>query len=284
MEVTVMQETILPKLEVRNLRFGTDAGEVPRHWHGGRKSVTTFFDNLSVFFPAGERFFIDAVKAHRHLVADERLLKDVALFCAQEGIHGREHIRYNEMLEKQGYPALELDAKVERILRRVRRVLPKRRQLAVTCALEHFTALMAHYILSDPRLLEGADPIMTSLWRWHAAEENEHRAVAYDVYRAARGPYLERASTMLVTTMIFWALVIQHQAKMMKTDGTQWSFDEWRALFVYLFIEPGGMPQLWRRWLDYFHPRFHPWDHDNSELLEEWKSEYARARNGAVST
>ena len=36
---------------LRNLRFAI-GDDVPRYWHGGRKSVTTFFDNLSVFFPA----------------------------------------------------------------------------------------------------------------------------------------------------------------------------------------------------------------------------------------
>lgn len=275
-----MDTTPQAELEVRNLRFATD-DRVPRHWHGGRRAVTTFFDNLSLFFPAGERFFIDAVKAHKHLVTDERLLKDVAIFCAQEGIHGREHIRYNAMLEEQGYPAVELDRKVQRILAFVRRTLPRRTRLSVTCSLEHFTALMAEYILRDPKLLEGAHPVMRSLWRWHAAEESEHRAVAYDVYRAARGPYAERAVTMLVTTAIFWALVVQHQARMMKVDGTAWSPSEWRALFVYLFVEPGGMLGLWRRWLDYFKPSFHPWDHDSRDLLERWKAEYAETGAGA---
>ena len=59
-------------LEVRNLRLAFD-DEIPRHWHGGRKSVTAFFDNLSIFFPAGERFFIASVNAHRHLVDDDDL-------------------------------------------------------------------------------------------------------------------------------------------------------------------------------------------------------------------
>ncbi len=264
---------IEPKLEVRNLRFRTDEGEVPRHWHGGKRSVTAFFDNLSIFFPAGERFFIDAVKAHRHHVHDDRLLKDVAIFCAQEGIHSREHVRYNEMLEEQGYPAVELDAKVETILRFFRKVLPKRERLAVTCALEHFTAIMAHHVLGDPRILDGAHPVMRSLWRWHAAEEAEHRAVAFDVFVAAGGTYVERATMMLGTTAIFWALVLQHQRRMMKVDGTAWSPSEWGALYHYLFVDPGGMPDLWRRWLDYFRPGFHPWDHDNRDLLDGWKAE-----------
>lgn len=275
-------QTVAPKLEVRNLRFSTKKDAVPRHWHGGRKAVTNFFDNLSLFFPAGERFFIDSVKAHKEHVTDQRLLKDVAMFCAQEGIHSREHVRYNEMLEAQGYPAAEIDGRIERLLALTRRFMPLRRQLAVTCALEHFTALMGQYILRDPRLLEGAHPEMKELWRWHAAEENEHRAVAYDVYRASGGFYLERVATMLTTTVIFWVLVLAHQWRMMKVDGIQWSFREWRSLFVFLFIEPGGMFSLWRRWLDYFHPSFHPLDHGDDGTLESWKQEYAMRRQGAA--
>jgi len=266
------------KLEVRNLRFPIES-EVPRHWHGGGKAVTSFFDNLSIFFPAGERFFIEAVKAHKHLIVDDdQLLKDIAAFCAQEGIHGREHIRYNQMLEAQGYPAVELDRKVQLILGWVSRTLPKRLQLSVTCALEHFTALMGHALLADPRLLEDAHPVMRSLWRWHAAEENEHKAIAFDVYESVGSPYVERVGVMLAASVVFWTLVVQHQARFMKVDGVARSPEEWRSLFVYLFVEPGGLVGMWRGWLDYFRPGFHPWDQDNRDLLERWKHEYAERR------
>ncbi|HVJ94761.1 MAG TPA: metal-dependent hydrolase [Labilithrix sp.] len=268
-----------PRPEVRNVRFSFDE-EVPRHWHGGKRSVTSFFDNLSVFFPEGERFFIESVKAHKHLIQDEQLLKEVALFCAQEGIHAREHDRYNAMLEKQGYPVEELELKVKAVLGRATRLLPKRMRLSATCALEHFTAVMADVVHSDPRLLEGAHPVMAGLWRWHAAEEGEHRAVAYDLYRAVGAPYPERVVIMLFSSVIFWSLVVQHQAKFMKVDGTQWSLEEWRALFSFLFIEPGGMIRMWRRWLDYFDPGFHPWKRGNRDLIERWKEEYAKS--GAV--
>lgn len=259
-------------IEVRNVEFPL-GGEVPRHWHGGRRSVTLFFNNLSIFFPAGERFFIASVKRYRDRIKDERLRAEVSAFCAQEGIHGREHIRYNEMQRDQGYPAEELEARVKRILAVVTARAPKRHQLAVTCALEHFTALLAHFLLKDPRLLEGAHPAMASLWRWHAAEENEHKAVAFDVYRLAGGNYIERAAVMAVATLIFWAKIAEQQARLMKADGILWSASEWWALFRFLFIEPGGMFSLLRAYLEYYRPGFHPWDLDNRDLLERWKAE-----------
>jgi uncharacterized protein len=265
-----MPDPTLP--EVRNLEFDVGPG-VPRHWHGGRRSVTAFFNNLTVFFPPGERFFIASVKAHRHCIEDERLASEARAFYAQEGIHSREHVRYNRMLQDQGYPVGAMEARVDRLLRVVTRFTLKRMRLATTSALEHFTALMAHLLLSDPRLLEGAHPVMAGLWRWHAAEENEHKAVAFDVFRAAGGTYIERVAAMIGATVIFWAKVVEHQVRLMWVDRTLFSPREWGALLKFLFIHPGGMLGLIPMYLAYFRPGFHPWDLDNRDLLDAWKRE-----------
>ena len=249
------------ELQPRNRRFDLDE-RIPRHWHGGRRSITTFFDNLSIFFPPGERFFIEAVHAHRSRVTDEQLLSDIRGFCAQEGFHSREHVRYNALLESRGYPAAELERRVEALLDRVRGRSTKRIRLAITCALEHFTALMAHPVLDDERTLEGADPVMAALWRWHAGEEQEHKAVAFDVYRAVGGTYAERTTAMIGATAVFWSRVIVQQVAMMRADGTAASVPEWLALVHFLFVSPGGMRGVVRRYFAYFRPGFHPNDVD----------------------
>src|SRR5690606_41942592 len=52
-----------------------------------------------------------------------------------------------------------------------------------TCALEHFTAMLAETILEHPEMLEGMDERVLPLWLWHAVEESEHKSVAFDVYQ-----------------------------------------------------------------------------------------------------
>jgi len=255
-------------LPIRNRRF--DMSKVPRHWHGGRRSVSAFFDGLSVFFPEGERFFIKSVRHHADRVKDEELLRDIRGFCGQEGVHGREHDRYNAMLAEQGYPVKDMERRVTGILDLVSKVTPKRFQLAATCALEHFTALMGHMILEHPENLDGADPEMAALWRWHAAEENEHKALAFDVYKAAGGNEAERVAVMAVATILFWAKVAEHQARMMKADGILLDAGEWSALIKFLFVEPGSMRKLIGPYLRYYVPGFHPRDIDTKALLEEW--------------
>lgn len=266
--------------KVRNLHFAVGS-EVPRHWLGGRRSVTSFLDNLSVFFPAGERFFVASVRAHERFVKDDEALRlAVRAFCGQEGVHSREHVRYNAMLRAQGYPVEEMERRVVRLLRLVSSVLPARLQLAVTCALEHFTALMGQMVLKDARILEGADPTMAALWRWHAAEENEHRAVAFDVFVAAGGTYIERVVVMILATAIFWAKVVEHQARMMNADGLLFSGREWAELVRFLFVSPGGLTQLIGPYLAWFRPSFHPNEMGSDALVGDWQrmAEEAAAR------
>lgn len=257
---------------VRNLRFATGA-DVPRYWHGGRRSVTLFFNNLSLFFPPGERFFVAAVLRYKDRVHGDRLQAEVKAFCEQEGFHSREHVRYNRMLQAQGYPAAALEARVERVLRLVTRVVPARRRLAATCALKHFTATLAHGILSDPALLQGAHPTLDALWKWHAAEENEHKGVAYDVYRQVGGNYPERVFVMIMATLIFWVLVAVQQVQLMAADRILWSPQEWGALLKFLWIKPGGLTKMCRLYLDYYRPGFHPWHFDNRHVIADWEAQ-----------
>lgn len=256
-----------PPFPIRNISF--DLGpEVPRHWHPAGRAVTRFLDNLSLFFPDGERFFMVSVQAFAHVAKnDPELRAAIRAFCAQEGIHRREHRKYNDMLAGQGLPVAAMERRVERLIARFAARTPKRWHLGVTAALEHFTSLMGRQVLERPELFEGAHATMRALWRWHAVEETEHRSVAYDLYLAAGGTYSERVFLMLGTALIFWAKVIEHQIRLMHADGDLFSLDEHRKLQRFLWTAPGALPPMWREWLRWFHPRFHPSDLDATELL-----------------
>jgi predicted metal-dependent hydrolase len=55
--------------------------------------------------------------------------------------------------------------------------------LTATTALEHFTATIASQLLVNNHIQElMSDETMKTMWLWHAIEENEHKAVAYDVF------------------------------------------------------------------------------------------------------
>lgn len=260
-------------IEARDLRFPLDA--VPRDWHPDGVAVTSYWDQLSVFFPQGETFFVRSVRESARALTDPALKADIAAFCAQEGFHSREHAHYNERLAAEGLPVDRLEKVIRFFIDHQQRFLSPRRRLAVTCALEHFTSLMGELVLSKPELLEGADPQMAALWRWHSAEENEHRSVAFDLYRAVGGTWFERSRIMLLATVVFWLIVGTQQARFMWHRGAFFSPRQWWRLTRFLWGGPGALRTLVLPWLSYFAPGFHPARRGGFELVDAWKASQA---------
>jgi uncharacterized protein len=262
----------------RDLRFDFSDCDL-RTWHPEGLHVAHFFNALSIFFPEGERFFIDAVRHYADRIRSPKLQREVKGFIGQEAMHSREHRHYNEALAEAGLPIERLEKMVTDHLALVRSRGAHADALAATIALEHFTAIMADVLLSDDRLLAGADPRMAEVWRWHAIEETEHKAVAYDVYSEAVGTdtaaYLRRTIVMLVTTIDFWARVLVYHFALVRADGALRDWRGWWKLFRFLFVAPGGMRKLVRPWLQYFRRDFHPWQHDNFHYVERWTEAYA---------
>ena len=249
------------------------------NWHGAGPHVSQFFNAMSVLFPEGERFFIESVRHYRPQITDPQLQADVKGFIGQEAMHGREHRAYNAALTAAGYdmPAMERQAL---FLLNVARRMPRVHQLAITICLEHFTSIMADALLQDERALAGAHPQMAALWRWHAIEETEHKAVAFDVYQqVARGPlaYLRRCAVMLSVSVFFVVQTNLNQIRLMRQDRRLSDWRGWLKLLRFQFVSPGPMRRIFLPWLSWFRPGFHPWQHDNSARVEQWKQSLEHA-------
>ena len=264
----------------RDIRFPISGMQL-RDWHPMGPHVSQLFNGESLFFPQGEQFFIDTVRYYRDRgrITDPKLLEDVKGFIGQEAMHGREHRAYNEALAAAGYPAVELERKAIKQLDRSRRLQGHRGQLAVTIALEHFTAILAEGMLSDDRVLAGAPPQMAALWRWHAIEETEHKAVAFDVYQSVVGKgigaYLLRCVVMLIASVQFIWQSNYTAYRLLKHDGLHRDWKGWLTLWRFQYVNPGVMRRIAIPWLRYFKPGFHPWQQDNRHHVERWKAAYA---------
>lgn len=257
----------------RKMEFEFDLDDIPKYWYGDDVFKSTFMNALSCLFPEGERMFMDAVRDNQHKISDPQLLQQIKGFIKQEAIHGHEHAQYNDYLKKWNYPIDKIMAfeKKEKVW--MKKWLPRKHRLAVTCALEHFTAIMAHQILTNPESTEGMHPQFKEMWRWHAIEETEHKAVAYDVYQQAVGSYWLRVLTMINVTILFCLRTSIIQAIFLWKDGQLFNPKVWWKGFQFYFLKPGLVPTIWRDYLDYFRRNFHPWMHDNRELLGEWEAE-----------
>ena len=257
----------------RKMEFEFDLDDIPKYWYGDDVFKSTFMNALSCLFPEGERMFMDAVRDNQHKISDPQLLQQIKGFIKQEAIHGHEHAQYNDYLKKWNYPIDKIMAfeKKEKVW--MKKWLPRKHRLAITCALEHFTAIMAHQILTNPESTEGMHPQFKEMWRWHAVEETEHKAVAYDVYQQAVGSYWLRVITMINITVLFCLRTSIIQAIFLWKDGQLFNPKVWWKGFQFYFLKPGLVPTIFRDYLDYFRRDFHPWDHDNRELLGKWEEE-----------
>ena len=255
----------------RDMRFGRDTPN-PRWWHGGDPGRTAFFNALSSTFPLGEKFFMQSIKRYRDRT-EEPLRSQIDDFMYQESMHSREHAVFNRQAEDAGYDIRPLEERT-RVTVSWAKSRPHQIQLAATCALEHFTAVLAHGVLADPKYLDGVSPEAFRLWRWHAIEETEHKAVAFDVLQLAGGTVKERRITMLLITVNFIGDTVRNINHMLKRDGYSfWQLMKiWRGGLSFLLGKDGILRGLGREWLDYFKADFHPWQHDNRKLLEEVKA------------
>jgi predicted metal-dependent hydrolase len=269
-----MTATILPtpadlSITPRDRRFGRGV-PLMRLWHGGRVEATAIYNALSTTFPAGEAFFVESVRKFRD-GAPPRLAEEIKAFTTQEAIHSREHDAFNKRAANAGYDLSKLEAQIDKRLA-VTRGKPPIVSLAATMALEHFTAILAHQLLANPRHLAGADREAADLWRWHAVEEIEHKGVAYDTWlHATRDwPRLKRwkvkAKVMLLITRNFVVDRTAGALELMRQDRVT-GLDAWRRLLWYLWVRPGMFRKIAGAWLKFFLPGFHPWDEDDRHLL-----------------
>jgi predicted metal-dependent hydrolase len=247
-----------------------------KDWAGDNNAFSRFMEGLSMLFPEGERFFVESVNKYRDQIVDPVLKKQVGQFAAQEGMHAVEHHKYN--VRAAGPLAEELEA-VAGLLRRpgVQRLLSPINRLAITVALEHFTAIMADELLRNRVYAQLMDAEHAKLWLWHAVEETEHKAVAFDVYKAVGGSYPRRAATMHLMTLLFFIASFGLLMRLLRNDGRGVPARDAGTFLNLAFGNPGFFRKVFPAWLSFFRPSFHPWDHDNSDLIAAWKSEYADA-------
>jgi predicted metal-dependent hydrolase len=230
---------------------------------------------LSAVFPEGEDFFVRTVRNHRGDIEDPVLKGAVAGFIGQEAMHGREHRAFNEALARLGYPTRFVDRLTGTGLRLAERVLPTKVQLAITAALEHYTASLAELLLESPDARALLDiPEVQSLFLWHALEESEHKTVAFDVYRHAGGRELIRRWVMNATTIGFLVGVVVAvlMSVLLDPEARRHPVHTGRSLWA-LRRSPWLNRAMVGRIRAYNRDHFHPDDFDNAELTERWRQE-----------
>ncbi|RKG30144.1 metal-dependent hydrolase [Acinetobacter tianfuensis] len=272
---------------VRRMNF--DFNTVPEYWMSGSAGLTHFMTALSALFPAGEMFFIDSVRAvrqHPAIKDNAELQKEISAFIGQEAMHTQEHVGFNASAQKYGHDIDTLDRYTGKVLKFSSKFLAavgkpfgfnkEMVDLTITTALEHFTATIATQLLSNPYLQElMTDETMKTMWLWHAIEENEHKAVAYDVYEGVFGKgvksYTVRTAALVAAMVTLFCVQSYFLLRLLKQDN-KLSLNELKIVYEYGYsLEKGVITGMSKEMLEYFKPGFHPNDLDTHSLLAKWK-------------
>lgn len=288
-------------IKVRHPDFDAMLAELPRSFTADDDVISAhLLAVLSGLFPDGEEMFIDSVRHYRDRITDPDLTKQVNGFIGQEVVHGRQHRRLNERFAELGYRSViveqTMQADVHSLTPGMRRViwlasrvgplrglsdrLDEQRvegpdplfRLAMTAALEHYTATMAELLLTDGDLQRiFADDDLFRLWAWHAIEESEHRAVAFDVYKAIDGDEETRARGMRLAGLGLMFIASWHTAAGVLRDRRSWRGfglpkSVWRNR-----TNPLLSKRFRKSLAEYYRPDFHPFDRDTTELEAAWR-------------
>lgn len=256
-------------LTVRRLRIDLEA-PFAADWLGNA-FVSAWFNALSMSFPVGEQFFIDAVRAGAAQLPEAeraRFEAEVRGFIGQEATHRRVHSLFNGQLERNGL----VNTWEPRAARRIARMrgLNVRHHLAVTAALEHLTAILAEHLLGHGDVLGAAELRLRTMWLWHAAEESEHRSTAFELYRALGGDEPRRRFWMRLVTFHFITDALRQTVRNLHRSGQLWQRSTWSGAWQFLFGRERGLwPHLRAPWRAYFRADFHPRQLGGS-LGEDW--------------
>lgn len=239
------------------------------HYYGDIYAVTTFINALSLLFPEGEAFFVRAVKAFAsdpRVLANPKLVEDIDSFVAQEVQHSAEHYHFNAAVcKKYGHNMTAATRWVKwslQIGNHFGLFDSRYSDLAVTCSLEHLTAVFAEVLLTTrngEEFLHTLSPSHRSLWIWHAIEETEHKAVAFDVYQTVGGSAFFRIYRHFVTLYIFFNVIMAMYLYFMYESGRLFDFTGHWQLFKFLFVSPAILRLSLPLQLEYCAPSYHPW-------------------------
>ncbi|MDC4294893.1 metal-dependent hydrolase [Acinetobacter baumannii] len=255
-------------ITVRRLEFNPQA--IKRYYFANSPLMSHFLTALSSTFPVGEQFFVNSVRNVRDKVSDPQLQAQIAAFIGQEAMHSKAHGEFNEAWRRDDYNLDRFQNWLNERDKYLRTISPKL-QLALTCAFEHFTALLGGYILQHPELLKTLDQDALKLWVWHAIEEIEHRSVAFDVYQQVYGDDRIRRLLMRSVTTGFASLAFYGTTRLF------WQ-DKWKSLpkiggnLFGLYLLAKMLIQLTPEYFAYYKKDFHPSQKDYGHMVDYWKS------------
>ncbi len=244
-------------------------------WNPRLPELSHTLNGFQLALPYLEPYFIDAVRSAKDHIHDPRLRDEVLAFCSQEAHHARRHREYNRVLRLR-YPRLaEFETQLQQYLVHSRRHDPLTWRIAYTAGYEAITAQLSRWLFrSADEWFSGADREFAGMMTWHAAEEIEHRHVAYDVLQAVSTSYPLRARGLFAAVAKTWLDLTPVVSYMLEVDGYSRLFASRRRRWhLRLRFVAELLPAIGR----YLMPGYHPSQEREPVGFAAWRRDHTPA-------
>jgi predicted metal-dependent hydrolase len=254
---------------VRPRRTAFSFHSISKHWLAGNPVRTHFFNAINLFVVSFEDFMGRVMRSRLPHLNDADFARQVRGFMGQESTHSHVHAKYLAQLREQGFQIDGYLAASERIFTVLfEKWLGSRVCVATIAGFEHLTALLAEIILSG-RMVEDAEPAMKDMWQWHAAEEIEHKSLAFELLMRTSRSFLLRMLGAVLGALVVVGFIAVGLVMLLRQDGELWRKQTWTDLGELL----GGKNRMAARavglFVEYFRPGFHPDQRDTYALAQE---------------
>lgn len=278
------------QIPVRHMDFQFDAKELDTEFFRNTEFASAIFEALSIFLTFGEDLVIDTARYHRDLLDDPELKQRLTSLIGQEAIHSKMHNAFNDELEKHRFPVPLYRYVADKVFDYGFKQLPNRMQLSLMAGIEHFTAVLAEYMMKHEDVFyDTQDEKQRALWMWHMLEESEHKDIAYDVYQTLSGNYALRMSGFALASLTILVLVpmagsvIPVIRKPSNVLSVRYWKDVARSVKFLAGREDGVFGSTMHHLLDYRRKDFHPNDHDTSAYLAYYKEKLLHPETGLLT-
>jgi predicted metal-dependent hydrolase len=258
-------------IAARDLKFAID-DDLHSHWSPNFPEFSHLANAFMAALPYLEPYFIQNIREAAELLDDAALAADVQGFIEQEARHAQQHRSWNQLLA-QRYPGFDrLERALKARLAKSRRKDSLAFRMAYTAGYEALTYQLVCFIVEQRQLwFDGADPRMLALLCWHAAEEVEHKSVAFDCFQKIHGGYALRVIGYVSAFRISVRDIQGMVRHLLAGDGLLGDPQSRKRLWaVRRVLLTKLVPQLWQ----YLMPDYHPSRHRDPPVLTAWLDRY----------
>ncbi|MEE3118592.1 MAG: metal-dependent hydrolase [Pseudomonadota bacterium] len=278
------------EVPIRHMDFQFDARELDDTFYRNTELASAYFEALSIFLTFGEDLVIDTARHHRQFVKDPELKRLVTALIGQEAIHSKMHNEFNDVLAEHRFPVTFYRLLADKVFEHGFKKLSDRMQLSLMAGIEHFTAVLAEYMMKNEAVFYASDDEkQRALWMWHMLEESEHKDIAYDVFQELSGDYAlrMRGFALAAFTILFLVPLGGSLIPVIRKPSNLLSLAYWkdvkRSLALIAGPKEGVYGSTIGHILDYARRDFHPNDHDTSAYLEYYKEKLLHPDTGLLT-